>query len=272
MDSKLPLWKVDSFTDSSGRTSCAKDEREHYQLRCLALRNVASTLRKDFQSKHARVAELESFIARKADHMYNPDNAAHVVLYQKRLLVHRPITQAAEARLARVEAELDFVMKHNTEARELCDLISEKLLTELVDIVHSYVEPYPEVLEVDYVQQEDPLGDKANTQQVLEQVYTSNSLNGKFEGQDCKTPWYLDTNIVSPKFAEEIMKVFHRETVFSMRRVKHLTRFLSQNRWRENEHLIPKELVHNIRIKIPVDQINYESAEGVAEYPGHPVM
>lgn len=153
MDSELPFWKVDSFTDSSGRTSCAKDEREHYRFRCLALSDVASTLRKEFQSKRARVAELESFIARKADPVYNPDNAAHVALYQKCLLVHRPITQAAEARLARVEVELDFVMKHNTEARELCDLISERLPTEPVDIVYAYVESYPQVLEVDYVQQ-----------------------------------------------------------------------------------------------------------------------
>ncbi|KAH6865734.1 hypothetical protein BKA58DRAFT_461720 [Alternaria rosae] len=143
-------------------------------------------------------------------------------------------------------------MERNTEARELCDLISEKLPMELVDIVYAYVEPYPQVLEVNHVQQEDPLGDKANTQQVLER--------------------YLDTNIVSLKFAEGKMKVFHRETVFSICRVKHLTRFLSQNRWREYEHLIPKELVRNIHIKIPVNQINLESAEGVAEYPGQPIM
>ena len=99
---------------------------------------------------------------------------------------------------------------------------------------------------------------KAPTQEVLERVYTSKSLNGEFEGKDCKTPWYLDTNIVSPEFAEEKMKVFHRETVFSIDRIVHLTRFLNQNRWRGYEHLVPKEFVRNIFIKIPSDLCHME--------------
>ncbi|KAI4909321.1 hypothetical protein J4E90_008018 [Alternaria incomplexa] len=255
----LRLWKVDSFTDSSGRTSCAKDGREHFRLRCLALRNVVSTLRQDYQSKQAKEVELEDFIARKLEYTDNPDNAAHAALYQKRLLVHQSTAQATKERLARVEAELDFVLEHNSEARVFCELISEKLPTELVDIVYAYVEPYPKELEVDYdVDHKEPLGDEFNNQEVVERVYTSKSLNGEFNGKDCKTPWYLDTNIVSPEFAEEKLKAFHRETVFSIGRLVHLTRFFNQNRWREYEHLVPKEFVRNIHLKIPLDMCHME--------------
>ncbi|KAI4675473.1 uncharacterized protein J4E84_010068 [Alternaria hordeiaustralica] len=253
------LWKVDSFTDSSGRTSCAKDEREHFRLRCLALKKVVSTLRQDYQSKQAKVVELEDFITRKLGYTDNPDNAAHAALYQKRLLVHQSTAQATKERLARVEAELDFVLEHNSEARVFCELISEKLPTELVDIVYAFVEPYPKELEVDYdVEHKEPLGDESSNQEVVERVYTSKSLNGEFEGKDCKTPWYLDTNIVSPEFAEEKMKTFHRETVFSIDRLVHLTRFLNQNPWRGYEHLVPKEFVRNIHLKIPLDMCHEE--------------
>jgi hypothetical protein len=250
----MSLATVVNFTDASGRTSCAKNEREHFRLRCLALSKIASAMKEDARPKRARVAELESTIAEKARFMDDANNVSMVALYQRRLSVLRPIAEAAEGKLARVEQELDALFSatmRNSEVRELCDRTFEKLPAELMDLVCGFIEPYPKVLDVEYIDYKMPMKEPATTQQVLERVYTSDSLNGNFNGKDCETPWYLDANIVGPRTPEAILKVFHRETVFGIRYPGRLERFLNENRWKGFEHLVPKEMVRNIRLKTP---------------------
>jgi hypothetical protein len=248
MTPKADLSTVVNFTDPFGRTSSALDEREHYRLRCLALSKIASALKQDASVKRQRVIELEE--ALNIRHRV-PDDFK-VALYQRRLKVLRRLLEAAEAKLARVEAEQDPIERRIASAKEICDRVREKLPRELRDQIYEYLGSWDKAIEVDLVKrtQKDPLSSPV--------VYES-----KYFGESCSqksrdTPWYLDTKVVSDDFATEMLETLYRKTTFTILNPRVLDRFLNENRWKGFDNLVPKDMVRKINLILPLHDTQHE--------------